>query len=400
MAKRIVFCADGTWNGPGKVISDKVGDDQDDAGELSGEDTTNVWKLFCNLDGELSPDSLQTAKEKEKFLRDATEQIVQVAKYIHGVGDSSNTLEKIFGGVFGAGIISRVVRGYTFISRHYQPGDAIYIVGFSRGAYTARTLAGMICRVGLLDSSKYDVNDKEEAYRRGRAAWDLSRSFKFTGNNPVTRLINRGIGWISSVFAKQTLAKSNLIADVPIKAVGVWDTVGSLGVPLYLKDGRLDLFRFTDQVLSGKVEYGFHAMSIDELRKDFPVTTWHERQNVTQVWFVGAHADVGGGYPLSESRLSDVAFDWMMRKLGSVGVSWSPKLTCVPDCLCSLQMPHEPWNKPPFSLIGNLGKEPRAPKPKEIFHRTVKERLSTGLYQPVALKWMTPQVLQQLQTDD
>ena len=87
------------------------------------------------------------------------------------MGDSSNPVIKVLGGVFGVGIIARIVRGYTFLSRWYEPGDAIYIVGFSRGAYTARALAGVIAKVGLLNRATYDPEDKAEAYRLAVAAW-------------------------------------------------------------------------------------------------------------------------------------------------------------------------------------------------------------------------------------
>jgi len=389
MPKNIVFCADGTWNGPGKVTVDDIAKDCDDAGELGPDATTNVYKLFCNLAGVLTLDSEALSKEQEKELRNDG-CVTQVAKYIHGVGDSSNAIDHVFGGVVGAGVISRIVRGYTFISRHYQPGDAIYIVGFSRGAYTARALAGMISRVGLLDASKYNVNDKEEAYRRGRAAWEMSRSLAFTGSNPVSRLMTRAAQWLGSWVSKKTLSKSDLIAPVSIKAVGVWDTVGSMGVPLYLSDGRTDMFRFTDQVLSNQVEYGFHAMAIDELRKDFPVTPWQPRTNISQVWFVGAHADVGGGYSLTESRLSDVTLEWMMRKLGGVGVIWQPQLACTPDCDSTAFLSasvHEPWSKPPFNVLGNLARQARAPEPGDVYHVSVRQRWDTGTYRPQALSW-------------
>ena len=75
------------------------------------------------------------------------------------------------GGSVGAGLIARIVRGYTFISRNYVQGDAVYIIGFSRGAYTARALAGMIAAKGLLDATKIDLTDKESAYRLGAAVW-------------------------------------------------------------------------------------------------------------------------------------------------------------------------------------------------------------------------------------
>src|SRR6185295_346112 len=93
------------------------------------------------------------------------------------------------------------------------------------------------------------------------------------------------------------------------------DTVGSLGIPAYAADTRFDVYRFTDTALSTRVELGFHAMAIDELRRDFPVTRWDARDGIEQVWFAGAHADVGGGYLPVESRLSDIGLSWMMKKL-------------------------------------------------------------------------------------
>lgn len=390
MTKNIVFCADGTWDGPGKVTVNDIAQDRDNEGELGPDATTNVYKLFCNLAGTLTPGSSALSREQEKECRNDQQQVVQVAKYIHGVGDSSNELEHVFGGVTGAGIIARIVRGYTFISRHYQPGDAIYIVGFSRGAYTARALAGMISRVGLLDASKYNVNDKQESYRRGCAAWDMSRSFAFTGSNAVSRMLTRAAHWLGSWFGQQEIKNSDLIASVNMKAVAVWDTVGSMGVPLYVDDERIDMFRFVDQVLSNKVQYGFHAMAIDEERKDFPVTRWDARNNISQVWFVGAHADVGGGYALNESRLSDVTLQWMMKRLGNAGVIWQPQLICTPQCdkaeFLSARI-HEPWNKTPFSLLGALARQSRDPRPEDVFHESVKERLQSDNYTPAALQW-------------
>src|ERR1051325_3316229 len=122
MSKRIVFFADGTWNGPG----------QDDDGTA---DPTNVFKLFSNLDGVDTPDTTRLANEQEKALRDAAG-VAQVAKYLHGVGDSRNVLVRLLGGGGGAGLVTRIVRGYTFVSRNYEVDDRIFLVGFSRGAYT------------------------------------------------------------------------------------------------------------------------------------------------------------------------------------------------------------------------------------------------------------------------
>ena len=162
MAKNIVFCADGTWNNP----------NQDENSDQSA-DPTNVFKLFMSLDGALSFDTLAKTDENEQEKILSTEGVTQqVCKYLHGVGDSRNPIIKLMGGAFGAGVISRIVRGYTFISRNYTPGANIIIAGFSRGAYTARALTGLIASQGLLGA--HITQDKELAYRRGaeRFGWN------------------------------------------------------------------------------------------------------------------------------------------------------------------------------------------------------------------------------------
>jgi glutathione S-transferase len=388
MSKKIVFCADGTWNGPEQQTGQSITEGNDSAGEVGGT-STNVYKFYLNLAGDVTPETRTLQDEQEKCLLDGAGNVVQVTKYLHGVGDSSNTVTKVLGGVFGVGVISRIVRGYTFISRHYQPGDDIYITGFSRGAYTARALAGMISRVGLLDTSKYNVNDKDEAYRRGLAAWYRSKGITLNGAGQLVADANRVLDFFERLVSSKALASTDLIANVPIKAVGVWDTVGSMGVPLYLKDKRLDIFEFTDTKLSDRVEYGFHAMAIDEMRADFPVTRWDDRKQMEQVWFVGAHADVGGGYDLAESRLSDVALHWMMTKMGAVGLVFTSPLSCIPDCACSLQAVHRPWDNPPFKL---LAKSPRQPEASDVFHVSVVERWkSDASYRPKALAFVVPE---------
>jgi hypothetical protein len=120
------------------------------------------------------------------------------------------------------------VRGYTFIAP-YQPGDAIYITGFSRGAYTARALAGMIARVGLLDSGKYDVNDKEEAYRRSLGAWHRSKGITLSGRSKATAMANRFLDFIESFVARDMLP-SMICPDVPIRPWRVGHR-GSMGIP-------------------------------------------------------------------------------------------------------------------------------------------------------------------------
>ena len=369
MPKRIVFCADGTWNGPEQQTGVTPIDAADDHGELNGAKVTNVVKLFANLAGRVTPDTMTMRDEQEKVVVDAAGGVVQIAKYIHGVGDSNSFLKKAMGGMFGMGVIARIVRGYTFISRNYEPGDEIHIAGFSRGAYTARALAGMIASVGLLNRAEYDPADKNEAYRLGVAAWCKGKNMSLNGAGKLTDLANHLLNFVSGFFAHK-LKPNQLIPNVPIKSVAVWDTVGSMGIPAYAGDKRYDVFRFVDTKLSDKVQNGFHAMAIDELRMDFPVTAWDSRAGIKQVWFIGAHADVGGGYSAQESRLSDIALDWMMKQLAEVGVRLATPLTYKPEPLIAPAI-HQPWSKAPFAL---LPRSPRQVAGTDTIHDSVLRR--------------------------
>jgi len=369
MGKQIVFCADGTWNGPSDDASTTDIDGSAQADKAVKDGDTNVVKLFENLQGrETGTQALEN--ETEVMYRDAAGQLAQAAKYIHGVGDTANPVMKVLGGVFGAGVVARVIRGYTFISREYEPGDSIHIVGFSRGAYTARALAGMISAVGVLDASRYDPNNKSAAYLRGFAAWLKCKGLVFRGDKKLSSLLNTIVDLAGDAVARATLRKGDLIARVPIKSVAVWDTVGSMGIPNYVKGSRKDFFSFVDTKLSRAVEFGFHAMALDEQRRDFPVTRWDKDARIEQVWFIGAHSDVGGGYPAAESGLSNLALDWMTLKLAGVGVRFANLPAGPLDRNRIVPAFHTPWKKPPF----NLGARQRAPKRGDVFHDSVRLR--------------------------
>jgi uncharacterized protein (DUF2235 family) len=275
---------------------------------------------------------------------------LQVAKYLHGVGDSGNFLVKALGGAFGAGVIARIVRGYTFLSRNHEPGDRIFIVGFSRGAYTARALAGLVGAKGLLDAHAQDLGDKEQAYRLGSAVWADYRSAacsrkSATWSEQMESLLDhlpRFFGWAP---------RARLLPDVPVEAVAVWDTVGSLGIPEYQANCcRLDLFRFCDTRLGAQVGKGLHAVSIDEQRRDFTPTLWDaDDGRIEQMLFPGAHADVGGGYPGGESGLSDGALLWMRDELKRLELCFADPapLAFAPDALGPA---HQPWSRVPWNL--------------------------------------------------
>jgi uncharacterized protein (DUF2235 family) len=337
MSKNIVFCADGTWNGPGSTDADHK------------DVVTNVFKLFLNLAGKDTPDSILLAKEQERVLAADDGTVSQAAKYIHGVGDSDNYLVKLLGGSVGAGIITRIVRGYTFISRNYEPGDRIYIVGFSRGAYTARALGGMIAAQGLLASNLH-LDDRKRAYLLGTAAWYGYRRAALAANSDWLAKLEEIAIELPGLLTK--LPASAFVA-APIEVIAVWDTVGALGIPDYLRHmQQIDSFKFADTKLSAKVAHGLHAVAIDELRLDFIPTLWDPDPRIAQALFPGAHADVGGGYPATngESGLSDRTLTWMTTRLDDLGVlfSTSPAVVPKPDAGgCA----HQPWTKVPWTAL-------------------------------------------------
>jgi uncharacterized protein (DUF2235 family) len=361
MPKSIIFCADGTWNGPSEP------DDPNPAAP-----STNVFKLFVNLDGTDVPGTLMLGQEQERVLNKAGS-VVQHAKYLHGVGDSSNYLVRLLGGTVGTGLVVRIIRGYTFISRVYQPGDHIFIVGFSRGAYTARALAGLIAAEGLLDAKRLDLNDKDNAYRLGSAVW--STHFR-KRQNANANLLGRAEGFILELpgFFSKDPPVGQLI-QAPIEAVAVWDTVGALGIPAFtLKLSRVDLLQFTDTKLSPSVKHGIHAVAIDEERADFTPTLWDADDRVVQSVFPGAHADVGGGYITSESGLSDCGLAWMTARLQALGVQFSktPAFKPAPDPIGAA---HQPWTVAPWTV---LARRPREFPAKLSFSEYAQARLCGG----------------------
>lgn len=340
MAKNVIFCADGTWGGPESNDIDSV-----------ALKYSNVLKLFQSLAGAIPP----LADEMERPAWYPNGALYQIAKYIHGVGDSKNPLVKFAGGSLGAGLLARLVRGYTFISRNYRPGDRIYVIGFSRGAYTARALAGLIAAQGLLnwDAMKLGGSGDTTAYA---AAMDSWKQYKAKHNSVKAGILEKLASMVQEVeeafydaFGKPPLLQ--LVTDVPIKAVAVWDTVGALGIPEYARkeNVRVDVFDFVDLDLNPQIELGFHAVSIDEMRIDFTPSLWTSRTEggIEQVLYPGAHQDVGGGYSSTgnETGLSDGALQYMLDRLISAGVQFGMIVAHTPaaDGVC-----HRPWLDPVY----------------------------------------------------
>ena len=305
MARRLVVCMDGTWNKPG----------QKDEGVQT---KTNVLKLYEAL-----------AKLPD-----------QISGYFKGVGTDRG--EKVAGGAFGWGLFDQIKDGYRFLREQLQANDQIYIFGFSRGAYSARSLAGMVLRCGIL---KRDANPKFP---------DLGSDLLTTQDDGNLRMdvVDRVFALYKRAYDPKNRPeierfKQQYCNDTAVRLVGVWDTVGSLGIPdgivpfLNKFDKALDqkLYGFLDTDLSPRVDAGYHAVAIDEHRKPFVPTLWTDPpgsparvnvagSNVEQVWFVGAHSNVGGGY--ADTGLSDIALKWMIDRATRNGLKFEqPALAAI-----------------------------------------------------------------------
>ena len=262
--RRIVICADGTWNSA----------DEDDDG---AETPTNVVKI---------------ARAVRPVASDGTSQIT----YYHtGVG-THDGVDRVVGGAFGEGLVANILDCYRFLVNNYVPGDELYLFGFSRGAYTVRSLAGLIRNSGLLKLEHAGLENEAFSLYRGR---DPDKH----PNSESAR-----------AFREQ------YSHDVGITCIGVWDTVGALGIPVSLfKKFTHRRHAFHDVTLSSRIANAFHALAIDERRKPFAPSLWEQpvedvgRTWLEQAWFAGVHSNVGGGYP--DAGLSDQSFRWMIGRV-------------------------------------------------------------------------------------
>jgi uncharacterized protein (DUF2235 family) len=315
MSKRLIVCADGTWN-----KRDRTEDHRN----------TNVAKL-CDA-----------------IVQIDTHGVRQYVKYQKGVG-TGPWYDKILGGVTGAGLSQNIRECYTWIVDNYEPGDELFLFGFSRGAFTARSLVGFIRNCGILRPEHRGHVSKAYEFYRDRDP----------GKHPRTQ--------VAQIF-RDTYARP----DKPIiKCLGVWDTVGSLGIPTTGPIGTLSrrLFGFHDMKLSSWVQNAFHAVAIDELRKPFRPTLWEltdqDRaesialgQRIEQVWFAGVHSNVGGGYPNAE--LSDLALRWMLDRASACGLGLAPEAAeYVGDC-CGELRSSMTWYYRPFGTHERSVLAPRA----------------------------------------
>lgn len=260
--RRLILFFDGTWNDP--------------------MDKTNVYRM--------------AALTKHK----ADDGIEQHFFYDPGVGSTTGT--RILGGAFAYGLTRNLMDGYQWLAKNYRKDDEIWIFGYSRGAYTARSLVGLLNKCGLVKVyTPVLLKEAERLYRNKDIA---------TGDKQSNEFIES--------YSRR----------VRIKFLGVWDTVGTLGIPYFWNE--YTKFSWHSTSLSPQVDNAFHAMALDEHRALYDVALWTSptgepptaEQTVEQRWFIGAHANVGGGYP--EDPLADIPLNWMYYKAKNLGLALKP----------------------------------------------------------------------------
>ncbi|MGR8942366.1 MAG: DUF2235 domain-containing protein [Gammaproteobacteria bacterium] len=236
-------------------------------------------------------------------------------KYYHpGVGGEGGLIDSMVGGAVGTGISRHICSAYHWLGKNYEEDDEIYLFGFSRGAFTARSLGGFLQR-GLLNLHDLDPG---ESWLRVHKAYDEGYRVKDAKQDDWAE------NW---AFFHQKEGQKDQPA--PIHFIGVWDTVGALGIPDDLEIFNLfdieDKWRFHNTELGDHVKTARHAMALDEIRSSFTVTRWDKKPDkhktdLLELWFPGVHSDVGGGY--ADSSLSNGALLWMMEESGKVGLGF------------------------------------------------------------------------------
>ena len=267
MKKRIVICADGTWNRPEKNVDKDF--------------PTNVLKLSR---------SIQPLGE---------DNIPQQVFYDWGIG---SYYDPIIGGATGKGLHKNIMDDYRYIVQNYSPGDELFLFGFSRGAYTIRCLCGMINNCGIIKRTDAAlIQQAFDHYKNGKPEYAPK-------------------GTASVEFRQKYSHESK-----DVKFVGVWDTVGAMGIPVSFLGFLEEKDEFYDTKIGSNVRIARHALAIDEHRVDFKPTIWAPKENMDmkQVWFAGAHCDIGGSYKPDDNyaSLSNVPLNWMIKEAEKAGLT-------------------------------------------------------------------------------
>jgi uncharacterized protein (DUF2235 family) len=293
-------------------------------------------RLVALFDGTWEKPESDTNVERLRRLiapRDAAG-VEQQVEYFPGVGVGvTSGLAHLLGGAFGYGFSGTVKDGYRWLCRQWQPGDQIWLFGFSRGAYTARSLAGMIRKCGLL--------------RRGTGGAvggdAIAAAYAFYRDAGIRPGDAQAVAW-----------RAERSAETGIHFIGVWETVGALGIPhtaawFPFAHAR---YKFHDTELSRIVKHAYQALALDEHRASLAPTKWTRNPDtlapgesctdwksgqveVEQRWFVGSHTDVGGGYRHDAANrgpdlLPDLTLSWLQGKAMAAGLGCTERFLPPP----------------------------------------------------------------------
>jgi uncharacterized protein (DUF2235 family) len=292
--KRLVVCCDGTWNKP----------DETDRGVPA---PSNVAKTVTTLAAA------------------GAQGVAQLKYYDTGVG-TGPWYDRWLGGAFGVGLSENILQAYRWLVENREDGDELFLFGFSRGAYTVRSLAGLIRNSGLL---------RREHLARLDEAYELYRR----------RDVRSGPSSDDAMAFRAAYAR-----EIRIRFIGVWDTVGALGIPFGpLRVFTWRKFQFHDVKLSSYVDFAYQALAIDERRRPFKPSIWQQQEHsvgqvMEQRWFAGVHSNVGGGY--ADPGLSDIAFEWMRAKAEACGLGFDAALLAQavhPNPLGELRVSNAGW---------------------------------------------------------
>lgn len=286
--KNIVICADGTWNRPEK--------------DLERDHPTNVLKV---------------ARAVAPVAGDGTEQVVF---YDWGLGSYH---DEFAAGAFGKGINKNIQDCYRFIVQNYSLGDRLYFYGFSRGAFTVRSLAGLLNNCGIL---------KQANARMIARAFEIYKDPDIHPDDDFSRNWRNRYSVKADIDELPAGQRHAYSADghQKIHFIGVWDTVGALGVPLSVLSFLNREHMFHDNKIGPNIVTARHALAIDERRDDFQPTVWKQRPGVDieQVWFAGCHSDIGGGLApdADGTLLSDIPLKWIIEEAAKTGLTFSAHL--------------------------------------------------------------------------
>jgi len=314
--KNIIICADGTWNKPEE--------------NLDKDFPTNVLKVARGV-------AAHNGNTK------------QIVFYDWGIGSYHDNFA---GGALGKGLEKNVKDCYRFLVHNYEVGDDIYLFGFSRGSYTIRSLCGLINNCSILKSSEGELLE---------SAFEL---YKTKEHEP------------QSHHAKKWRNDHALQDKTMIKFVGVWDTVGAMGLPFSLFGLIEKKHLFYDRKLGSNITTARHALSLDEQRDDFDPTIWEPRTGVDlkQVWFAGNHSDIGGSYKPDDDKtcLADIPLLWMIKEAEKAGLAFEAYLSDVKINHLASQHNEYKWH---YLALGKKQREiPDFNSIPTYVHKSVKQR--------------------------